>query len=169
LAVTLCFVLAHNLLYTYIAPILTSHHMTGQIDRVLLVFGGAAVVSIGLTGAVIDKWLRSLTFSAIGLFLSAVAMLTLITGAPGAVFSAVFIWGLAFGGSATVFQTASARAAGDAADVAQAMIVTVWNLAIFGGAVIGGLILENAGAGGLPWAGMALLAGAAGSAVRIRN
>lgn len=163
LAVTLCFVLAHNLLYTYIAPLLTGHGMADQIDSVLLVFGGAALVSIGLTGALIDRWLRPLTFTGIGLFLAAVLVLALTTGAPLATYGAALIWGLAFGGSATVFQTASARAAGPAADVAQAMIVTAWNIAIFGGAVVGGVILETAGVGGLSWAGIVLLVGAAGS------
>lgn len=165
LAVTLCFVLAHNLLYTYVAPLLNGHHMADQIDSVLLVFGCSAFVSIGLTGALIDKWLRPLTFTGIGLFLAAVLILALTTGAPLAIYGAALIWGLAFGGSATVFQTASARAAGPAADVAQAMIVTAWNIAIFGGAVAGGVILESVGAGGLSWTGIALLACAAGSAL----
>lgn len=163
LAATLCFVLAHNLLYTYIAPFLSGHDMADRIDSVLLAFGGAALVSIGLTGALIDTWLRPLTFTGIGLFLVAVLILAVTTAAPLAIYGAAFIWGLAFGGSATVFQTASARAAGPAADVAQAMIVTAWNIAIFGGAVVGGVILETAGAGGLSWAGIALLVGAAGS------
>lgn len=165
LAATLCYVLAHNLLYTYIAPLLTGHGMADRIDSVLLVFGGAALVSIGLTGALIDTWLRPLTFTGIGLFLVAVLTFAVTTGAPLAIYGAALIWGLAFGGSATVFQTASARAAGPAADVAQAMIVTAWNIAIFGGAVVGGVILETAGAGGLSWAGIALLVGAAGSAL----
>jgi len=165
LALTLCFVLAHNLLYTYVAPLLIGYGMAGQTDTVLLVFGGSALVSIGLTGALIDKWLRPLTFTGIGLFLVAVLILASTTGAPLAIYAAAMIWGFAFGGSATVFQTASARAAGPAADVAQAMIVTAWNIAIFGGAVVGGVILETAGVGGLSWAGIALLVAAAGSAL----
>lgn len=165
LAVTLCFVLAHNLLYTYLAPLLTSHRMADQIDSVLLVFGGSALVSIGLTGVLIDNWLRPLTFTGIGLFLTAAFILAFTTGSPLAIFGAALIWGLAFGGSATVFQTASARAAGPAADVAQAMMVTAWNIAIFGGAVAGGVILESVGADGLAWAGVAVLACAAGSAL----
>ena len=62
LAVTLCFVLAHNLLYTYIAPLLADYRMPDRIDDVLLVFGGSALVSIGLTGVLIDRWLRALLF-----------------------------------------------------------------------------------------------------------
>ncbi|MEH6773559.1 MAG: MFS transporter [Cereibacter changlensis] len=82
LAVTLCFVLAHNLLYTYIAPLLAGQGMARQIDTVLLVFGTAALVSIGLTGALIDRWLRLMTFVSIGLFLAAALLLAVATGAP---------------------------------------------------------------------------------------
>ncbi len=75
LAMTLCFVLAHNVLYTYIAPLLAGHRMTAEIDSVLLVFGGAALVSVGLTGVLIDKWLRPIDLHGIGLFLVAVLIL----------------------------------------------------------------------------------------------
>ncbi|PZX49462.1 hypothetical protein [Cereibacter changlensis] len=110
-----------------------------------------------------------MTFVSIGLFLAAALLLAVATGAPLAIYAAALIWGLAFGGAATQFQTASARAAGPAADVAQAMIVTAWNIAIFGGAVAGGAILDTVGAGGLPWAGIVLLLGATGSAVWMRR
>ncbi|PZU83501.1 MAG: MFS transporter [Shinella sp.] len=168
LATTLCFVLAHNILYTYIAPLLSSHGIAGQVDRFLLVFGLAGLVGIGLTGALIDRWLRTSTFAGIGLFLIASFILATADGAPLAVYGAALIWGLGFGGAATLFQTASAHAAGPAADVAQAMIVTAWNIEIAGGAILGGVILGNAGAGGLPFAGMALLVCAAGSALRMQ-
>jgi predicted MFS family arabinose efflux permease len=64
---------------------------------------------------------------------------------PAAVHAAIAAWGLAFGGAATLFQTAIAQTAGDAADVAQSMLVTAWNLAIAGGGIIGGLLLEHSG------------------------
>lgn len=169
LAVTLLFVLAHNLLYTYIAPILTGHGMAAQIDSILLVFGGAALVSIGLTAALIDRWLRPMTFVSIGLFLIATLVFVFATGAPLAIYCAALIWGLAFGGAATLFQTASARAAGPVADVAQAMIVTAWNVAIFGGAAAGGFVLNAAGAEGLPLIAIALLAGAVAAAVCMKR
>nr|WP_282189409.1 MFS transporter [Azospirillum endophyticum] len=165
LAVTLCFVLAHNILYTYNAPLLIAHGIVGQTDRVLLAFGMAGLVGIGLTAALIDKWLRPLTFTSVGLFLAAAFIFAATDSAPLAVYGAALIWGVGFGGAATLFQTASARAAGSAADVAQAMIVTAWNMAIAGGAIVGGVILETAGVAGLPWVGIALLACAAGSAL----
>ena len=71
---------------------------------------------------------------------------------------AVAAWGVAFGGAPTFFQTASARVGGDAADVAQSMIVTSWNLAIAGGGLVGGLMLQVFGSGGLPWSLVVVLA-----------
>ena len=55
------------------------------------------------------------------------------------------IWGLAFGGVATLFQTALAQTAGPAADMAQSMLVTAWNTAIAGGGLLGGLLLQHFG------------------------
>jgi predicted MFS family arabinose efflux permease len=65
------------------------------------------------------------------------------------------VWGVAFGAVPTLFQTALARRAGTAADLAQSMLVTGWNLAIAAGGVAGGLLLQASGAralGGLPLA-----------------
>lgn len=157
LAVTLCFVLAHNVLYTYIAPLLDTFGLVGRTDRVLLAFGFAALVSIGLTGALVDRWLRPLIVASIALFLASTVALVFAAQSPVAVYGAAMVWALAFGGAATLFQTASARAAGASADVAQAMIVTAWNIGIGGGAMAGAIILETVGADGLPWAGAALL------------
>lgn len=52
---------------------------------------------------------------------------------------------LAFGGAAMLFQTAIAKTAGEAADVAQSMLVTAWNLAIAGGGILGGLLPDSLG------------------------
>ncbi|MES2175049.1 MAG: MFS transporter [Pseudomonadota bacterium] len=157
LMVTLSFVLAHNILYTYVAPLLDQLRLVGQADRVLLAFGAAAVAGILVTGVLIDRWLRPLTIASIALFLLSSVTLAWAGGMPILIYGSVMVWGLAFGGAATLFQTASARAAGPSADVAQAMIVTVWNVAIAGGALAGGVLLDRVGAGILPWAGFAVL------------
>ena len=157
LATTLGFVLAHNVLYTYIAPFLERAGLAARIDAVLLVFGVAALAGIGWVGAHIDRKLRTLTLASIALFALAALALSLFGEAPWLVFAAVIAWGVAFGGAATLFQTASARVAGEAADVAQSMVVTVWNLAIAGGGIAGGLLLRAQGPGALPWSLLALL------------
>ncbi|MEP7453922.1 hypothetical protein [Phyllobacterium sp. SB3] len=38
------------------------------------------------------------------------------------------------------------------------MIVTVWNVAMAGGGILGGLLLENAGVSAFPWTVVPLLA-----------
>lgn len=146
LFVTLSFVLAHNILYTYIAPFLATANMVEQTDLVLLVFGINALGGIGIVGALIDRRLRELTLLSTILFgLSALAV-GIWNEAPAVIYMAVGVWGLAFGGAATLFQTAIANAAAEAADVAQSMLVTAWNIAIAGGGIIGGLLLEKVGA-----------------------
>lgn len=69
---------------------------------------------------------------------------------PITILSAITVWGLTFGGAATLLQTAIAQAGGESSDVAQSMLVTVWNLAIGGGGVCGALLLELLGANFLP-------------------
>lgn len=133
LAVMFAYVLAHNILYTYIAPFLASAGMGARIDATLFAFGAASFAGIGLTGVWIGNGLRRLALASIALFALASVLLGVASGSPAVVYASVAVWGLTFGGAATVFQTASANAAGEAADVAQSMIVTVWNLAIAAG------------------------------------
>src|SRR5699024_789077 len=64
---------------------------------------------------------------------------------------AVALGGLTFGGAATLLQTSLADAAGANADVAQSMSVTVWNGAIAGAGIVGGLLLESWGVRSFPW------------------
>lgn len=62
-----------------------------------------------------------------------------------AVYIAMGAWGVAFGGAGTLFQTAIANTAADAADVAQSMLVTAWNVAIASGGIVGGVLLDHLG------------------------
>lgn len=158
LFVIFAYVFAHNILYTYIAPFLARAGITDRVDVVLLVFGMASLLSIWIVGALIDRWLRELVLVSILLFGLAALALGIAGTVPAVIYTAVAVWGLAFGGVATLFQTASAKTAGEAADVAQSMLVTTWNLAIAGGGIVGGLLLESLGAGAFPFTLLALLA-----------
>lgn len=145
LFVVLAFVLAHNILYTYIAPFLAMADLAERTDLVLLVFGIASLLGIWIVGMLIDRHLRALTLASTGLFGLSALMLGVAGTEAIAVHAAVGAWGLAFGGAATLFQTALAKTAGDAADVAQSMLVTAWNTAIAGGGIVGGILLEGFG------------------------
>lgn len=159
LFVVLAFVLAHNILYTYITAFLADAGMAERIDLVLLVFGITALLGIWIIGVLVDRYLQALTIASIALFALAALVLGLAGDVPVAVYSAVAAWGLAFGGAATLFQTGLAKAAGAAADVAQSMLVTAWNLAIAGGGIVGGVLLSSFGSGSFSLTLLVLLAG----------
>jgi predicted MFS family arabinose efflux permease len=157
LAVLLLYVLAHNMLYTYIAPLATLAQLAGRVDFLLALFGGTALCSLLLVGVLVDRWLGQLVMASVGLFLGACAMLAVWPASPAAVYVAVCLWGLAFGGVATLFVTSLSNAAGPAQDVAQSMMTTVWNTAIFAGSIVGGMLLGQFGAAALAYAAIAAL------------
>ncbi|MFH8593375.1 MFS transporter [Streptomyces rimosus] len=157
LLVTLVFVLAHTILYTYIATFLDGLGMGGQTDVVLLVFGGASLLSIWAVGVLINRRLRALMVAGSLLVAVAGALLALLSGAPGLVYVAVVLWGLGWGGAPTLLQTAAGDAGGEQADAAQAMLVTLWNVAMAGGGVAGGLLLDALGTMALPWSAVGLM------------
>ncbi|MGP7817323.1 MFS transporter [Niallia sp. 01092] len=157
LIVVLAWVLAHNILYIYIAPYLASADLKGTVELMLLIFGVASVIGIWLIGIFIDQWLRVLILLSLAGFALASVLIGIAISFPTTIYLGVAIWGLTFGGAATLLQTASAEAAGENADVAQAMLVTSWNLAIGGGGVVGGIFLEIIGIQTLPWAILLLI------------
>jgi predicted MFS family arabinose efflux permease len=150
--VTFTYVLAHNILYTYIAPLLAPAGIEADIDRVLLVFGLSALLGIWLVGLLIDRWLRPLVLISCSLFGLQALSLVFWIDSPTVIYSAVAVWGLAFGGLPALLQTALAKSAGESADAAQSMLVTVWNLGIAGGGLAGGLLLQSWGVVAFPWA-----------------
>ncbi|MFI9011724.1 MFS transporter [Actinosynnema sp. NPDC053489] len=153
LTVTLLFVLAHTVLYTYVAAYLARVGLADRVDAVLLVFGIASVAGIWVVGAHVDRRLRLLVIASAALFAVAVTALALTP----LVYVAVALWGLAFGGAPTLLTTAVGDAGGEAADSAQALLVTLWNAGMAGGGVAGGVLLGQLGAGSLPWSALALL------------
>jgi len=157
LAVLLLYVLAHNILYTYIAPLVALAQLGERVDFLLALFGGTALASLLLVGALVDRWLGQLVMLSAALFLGACAVLAVWPAAPAAVYTAVSIWGLAFGGVATLFVTSLSNAAGPGQDVAQSMMTTVWNTAIFAGSLAGGMLLGQCGATSFAYAAMAAL------------
>ncbi|GAA3545848.1 MFS transporter [Amycolatopsis ultiminotia] len=157
LFVTLVFVLAHTILYAYIATFLTGLGMGRDTDLVLLTFGIASIASIGVVGAQIHRRLRVLTVvSALLVAVAAVLLATVAHDAP-LVYVAAALWGLGWGGVPTLLQTAAGDAGGESADAAQAMLVTLWNVAMAAGGVVGGVLLDLTGSGSFPWSVLVLM------------
>lgn len=160
LAVVFAWMTAHNVLYTFVAPLATRAGLEGRVDLLLLGFGLSALAGIWLIGVLVDRILRVLVLASLALFAAATLLLGLGGTAPAALTGSVLAWGLSFGGAATLLQTAIGDAAGEGVDLANAMVTTVWNAAIAGGGVIGGLLLHVGGADLLAWAAILFIAAA---------
>ncbi|WP_182909234.1 MFS transporter [Microbispora sp. H13382] len=151
LGVIFFWILAHNILYTYIAPFLGNAGLGNRVDLMLLLFGASAIAGIWITGMFVDRRLRALTLASLAGFAVSAVVLGVGSQVPAAIVVGVVAWGLTFGGAPTLLQTAIADTAGDGADVAQSMLVTIFNLAVAGGGAVGGVLLETAGPASFPW------------------
>ena len=157
LAVVITWMLAHNILYTYIAPFVAPAGLAARVDLVLLVFGGAALAGIWITGRLVERHLRATVLASLAAFLLTAVMLGLASHIPAVIYLGMLVWGLSFGGAATLLQTALADTAGSGADVALSMNVVAWNGAIAAAGVAGGTLLDAWGAQAFPWAMVILL------------
>ncbi|WP_225351955.1 hypothetical protein [Secundilactobacillus similis] len=88
---------------------------------------------------------------------------TVLLGTVGLPLVWIALWGLSFGGAATLLQTAlGQRVTNDALDIVMSLNATVWNVSIALAGALGGLLVQAGGAILLPWvtavaAGLALL------------
>lgn len=146
-----------NILYTYVAPFVIPAGLAGQVGLVPLVFGVAALAGIWITGRLVDRCLRAAVLTSLAAFALTALVFGLWAALPAVVYTGVAVWGLTFGGAATLLQTALADTAGDGADVALSMNVVTWHSAIAGGGLLGGVLLETGGVVSFPWALLALL------------
>jgi predicted MFS family arabinose efflux permease len=157
LGVIFTWMLAHNILYTYVAPFVAKAGLASDVDLVLLTFGVAALAGIWITGRLVDRHLRTAVLASLATFAAVAVFLGLFSGSALAIYVGVFIWGLTFGGAATLLQTALADSAGEGADVALSMNVVVWNSAIAAGGLLGGVLLGQWGVNSFPWILLVLL------------
>ncbi|TCV96773.1 MFS transporter [Biostraticola tofi] len=166
LGVVLTWMLAHNILYTYIAPFIAPAGLAARVDLVLLVFGLAALGGIYITGKIVDTHLRKAVLLSLAVFAAVSLVLGIDATSPLVIYAGIAVWGLTFGGAATLLQTALADAAGEHADVALSMNVVAWNSAIALGGMVGGVLLDHAGSQSFPWTLLILLLVAFAIAVR---
>jgi predicted MFS family arabinose efflux permease len=169
LFVVMTWMTAHNILYTYIAPFLISLDMQ-RVDLALFLFGVSALTSIFIVGSLIDRWLRFLVLSSIAVFTIDSVLFGISGGNAIVIYIGVIMWGLTFGGAATLLQTALAETVKDeAVDMVMSINTTVWNLAIASGALTGGILLKTIGAGSFSGAMFVLLLMALFTALRSKQ
>ena len=156
LATVVLWMLGHNVLYTFIAPFIALAGLAGSIDTVLLTFGLAALVGIWGAGQTVDRRLRVAVLASLAVFATVALLFIVASRTPAVIYIGVAVWGMTFGGAATLLQTALADSAGNGVDVALSMNVVAWNSAIAGAGVLGGVLLDTWGASAFAWAVLAL-------------
>ncbi|MWV58655.1 MFS transporter [Rathayibacter sp. VKM Ac-2754] len=135
--------LAHNTIYTYIAPFLREGGSGLGPDLVLLVYGVSSIVGVAITAAVIDRFPRALLHLSVAVFVLAGLILLVGRGAPAVVLVASVLWGVSFGGASAQLQSALSRSGRENSDVANSFLPVAFNLAIFGAGVLGAVLLEG--------------------------
>ncbi|MCZ4101056.1 MFS transporter [Streptomyces sp. H39-C1] len=156
LLMAFAFEVGHMNLYTYIASFLDSSGLQQRVDAVLFLFGIAAIAGLWLTGLFIDRHLRAVVLAAFATFAASMALLATAGSHPGVALPAVAAWGLALGAAPTMLQTASARLAGPAVEVAQSMLVTMLNAGMTAGPLLGGALYAATGTRALAWTSLGI-------------
>jgi MFS transporter, DHA1 family, inner membrane transport protein len=159
--VTAVLTLGHYTPYTYVSVLLLHAGVaTTQSSIVLSGYGFASIVGLIIASRVVDR-------RPVGALLTTIAVVTaclLVLGtAPGAApaVAAVVVWGLALGGLPTLVQAVALRSVPSAPDAAPAVVNSMFNVGIAGGALVGATELAVTGPTVLPLTGAALVAASA--------
>ncbi len=160
-ATTLLINLGQNSFYTYIVPWTT--HVGGipasDVGGVLFAYGLAGAVGLVIAGAFGDRYPRgALLLLLAGIVVAVLGLALFAPGTPVSVVIGLAVWSAAFGGIPSLLQSrmmhsVSARLR----DTASAWVTISFNLAIGGGALLGGVLLDLVGIRVLPFAEAALV------------
>ncbi|MFP3578165.1 MFS transporter [Arthrobacter sp. SIMBA_036] len=143
LAVIFTWMLAHNTIYTYIAPYLRTTGTSLTADVELFIFGVASIAGIIITGAVLDRHPRPLLHGSVIAFIAAAVVLLFGNTSGPAIIAATILWGITFGGAPAQLQAALIVTGGADSDVANSFLPVAFNLAIFTAGVLGAALLTN--------------------------
>ncbi len=152
-------VTGQQILYTYIAPFLidSGGFEETSIAGLLFLYGGAGALGLIIAGFVSDRVPRSGLAAAVVVVTLAVLTIA-IAPSQLVMVGAIFVWGLAFGGIPAMLQTRLLRSASPRIrDVSAAWFTTSFNIAIGGGALLGGLLLDEYSVEMLPFITVAVI------------
>lgn len=148
--------------YTYLVAFLgdVSGFPGGTVSTLLVVFGGACLAGVSITGALLDRFPQSAL--AVAVTTQAVDMLGLYAAGSDPVAAVVFLvlTGSALGPVFMTTQNAMLRCAPSRTDIALAANSGAYNLGIAADAALGGLVLSLADVRGAFLAGGLLTVGA---------
>lgn len=158
LAVFACIVVivfGQNVFYTYVAPWLLGPGTMGEdaVPVLLFVYGAAGAAGLIVTGVLADRFPRGTLIGQVVVTVLSVLALALTAGAPAATIAFFVLWSASQGGIPAVLQARMLHAASARIrDIAAGAQSAVFNVAIGGGALVGGRLLAGFGVGILPWA-----------------
>lgn len=155
LLATFLLVTGHFSAYTYVRPVLeeVSHVDPSAVSSLLLGYGVAGIFGNFAAGTVAMRNVRmTLLAIAAALTVAMVAVPLLGRGAIGAA-AVLLAWGLAYGGVSVTLQTWMLTAAPRATEAASALFVSVFNVSISLGALLGGLAVDGLATQSVMWLG----------------
>lgn len=130
----------------------------GAISLVLLAFGIGGFFGNLIGGVLVARSLKMAAGLAPLLIAVSTLVLLVFGASPATSAIAVTAWGFAFGAIPVSVQTWMLRAAPDEAESAGGLMVTAFQVAIAAGAIVGGVLVDNAGvASAFGYAGVATL------------
>ena len=138
--------------FTYIRPLMedVTRLPVSAISAILLGYGIGGFFGNFAGGFVAQRSERRAIVLG-GMLIAALAATLLVAGRSAAVTAvAVSLWGFAFGAFPVGFQTWIVRAAPDQAEGAGGLLVAAFQIAIAGGAIGGGVLVDHIGALGGP-------------------
>lgn len=149
--------------FTYIRPFLEQVPalQIEAISLVLLAFGIAGFFGNFAGAFIVERSIKAAV--SLGALAIAVMALVMIAYGSSSLLSgiAVTVWGFAFAFLPVGFQTWTVRVASDQAEAAGGLLVAAFQVAITGGAVFGGLLVDGFGPlGAIIYAGVTTLLGA---------
>ncbi|KFC73800.1 Arabinose efflux permease family protein precursor [Bosea sp. LC85] len=150
--------------FTYVRPFLEQVPLlkVEAISLVLLAYGVGGFFGNFAGGAVVARSVKAaVVLGSLAIGLAALTML--LFGASTVVSGlAIALWGFAFGFLPVGIQTWTVRVAADQAEAAGGLLVAAFQIAIAGGAIFGGLLVDHLGAlGAVGYLAAATLLGAA--------
>ncbi len=154
--------IGQNSFYTYIVPWSTgvAGIPPSQVGTLLFGYGAAGAIGLILAGLLGDRLPRAAVLGSLIVIAASGLFLGLLGGAgAGVAIAGVIAWSIGFGGIPSLLQTRMMHGVSlRLRDTAAAWTTIAFNIAIGGGALIGGLELDHLGVQALPW-GMAVLVG----------
>ncbi|HEY4153601.1 MAG TPA: MFS transporter [Pseudolysinimonas sp.] len=153
--------LGQNTFYTYIVPWTTQVGgvAPGDVGGFLFFYGLAGAVGLVIAGVFGDRYPRGAFLVLLsGLVIAVLGLALFAPGTPLRVAIGLVIWSMSFGGLPSLLQSRMMHSVSfRLRDTASAWVTISFNIAIGGGALLGGVLLDTLGIRVLPWAEAALV------------